>query len=150
METQPSASTKPYKVSRDSSVGLNAMTLTMTLPPGPEILMLLSDLPNGTSSQSTVTSMRRWVFTFPCDALSSNHSASGVIEKSNGAWPRLKISIQRDWRLNESKEMVGVVDWLASRAFDSPSTATAIDAASGAVISLMAGMLLLGGSCHVV
>src|SRR5689334_8034342 len=112
--------------------------------------MLLCDFPDGTSSQSTVTSMRRSVFTVPCDALTSNHSASGVIEKSNGVCPRLKISIQRDWRLNESNVRVGVVDWLASKAFASPSTATAIDAASGTVISLTAGILLRGGSCQVV
>src|SRR5262245_10133021 len=109
METQPSASTKPYKLSCDGSAGLKALTFTKTLPPGPEILMPLWDLPAGTLSQSIVTSMRRSVLTVPCDALSSIHSSSGVIEKSNEVWPRLKISIQRDWRLNESKEMVGGV-----------------------------------------
>src|SRR5262245_13231835 len=114
------------------------------------MMILLLDAPDGTWSQLMVTLMRRSAVTVPCDALISIHWASGVIEKSKGVWPRLKMSIQRDCRLNESKEMVGGVVWVASKAADSPSTATAIEAGWGTVISWTAGILFRDGSCQVV
>src|ERR1017187_10383800 len=141
METQPSPSTKPRSVAGVTSRGLETVSLTViSAPPGPAIFTEPSEEPAGTLLQSTLTQSRCSFSMEPCGGFTEIHGGLGAAENSKGAAPLSKTS----------KAGSAGADLAPGQESTEPSTATPMAASSGSLISLTAGMVLRGGSCHMV